>query len=75
MYVFEYLNQGRILIFFSQEGWENFSWGASHAIRHSQYFGSGMKWQTNQSAPGGVKQNSSGVKHFLEGVKKNLGGI
>ena len=23
----------------------------------------------------GVKQNSSGVKHFLEGVKKNLGGF
>ena len=29
----------------------------------------------NQRAPGGVKRNSSGVKHFLEGYKKNLGGV
>ena len=29
----------------------------------------------NQSAPGGVKRNSSGVKHFLKGVKKNLEGV
>ena len=28
----------------------------------------------NQSAPGGVKRHSSGVKHFPKGVKKNLGG-
>ena len=34
-----------------------------------------MKWQTkvHRGGEGGVKQNSSGVKHFLEGVKKNLG--
>ena len=30
-----------------------------------------MKWQTKVHQ--GVKQNSSGVKHFLKGVKKNLG--
>ena len=29
----------------------------------------------NQSAPGGVEQNSRGVKHFLKGVKKNLRGF
>ena len=29
----------------------------------------------NQSALGGVKRHSSGVKHFLEGVEKNLGGF
>ena len=31
----------------------------------------------NQSAPGGggVERNSSGVKHFVKGVKKNLGGF
>ena len=29
----------------------------------------------NQSAPGGVERNSSGVKHFLKGAKKNLGGF
>ena len=38
-----------------------------------------MLWKdhelANQSAPGGVKRNSSGVKYFLEGVKKNLGGV
>ena len=38
-----------------------------------------MLWKgyeiANQSAPGGVKQNSGGVKHFLEGVRKNLGGF
>ena len=38
-----------------------------------------MLWKlhevANQSGPGGVKQNSSGIKHFLEGVKKNLGGF
>ena len=28
----------------------------------------------NQSAPGGVR-NSSGVKHFLKEVKKNLEGV
>ena len=37
-----------------------------------------MLWKghemASQSVPGRVKQNSSGVKHFLEGVKKNLGG-
>ena len=40
-----------------------------------------MPWEGhemgNKSAPGGggVKQHSSGIKHFLERVKKNLGGI
>ena len=29
----------------------------------------------NQSPPGGVEQNSRGVKHFLKRVKKNLGGL
>ena len=28
----------------------------------------------NQSAPVGVKRHSGGVKHFLRGVNKNLGG-
>ena len=32
-----------------------------------------MKWQTKVRQ--GVKRNSSGVKLFLEGVKKNLGGL
>ena len=32
-----------------------------------------MKWQTKVRQ--GVKRNSSGVKHFLKGVKKNLGGL
>ena len=37
-----------------------------------------MLWEghemANQSVPG-VKQHSSGVEHFLKGVKKNLGGL
>ena len=32
-----------------------------------------MKWQTKVCR--GVKQNSCGVKHFPEGVKKNVGGV
>ena len=29
----------------------------------------------SQSAPREVKQHFSGVKHFLKGVEKNLGGV
>ena len=32
-----------------------------------------MKWQTKVRQ--GAKQNFSGVKHFLEGVKENLRGV
>ena len=32
-------------------------------------------WNGKPKCARGVKQNSSGVKHFLEGVKKNLGGF
>ena len=58
--------------FFSQEGWKKFRWGASHMqyaiLDVLEGAGNGKPKCTT-----GVKQNSSGVKHFLEGVKKNLG--
>ena len=35
-----------------------------------------MKWETKvHQGGGGVKQHSSGIKHFLKRVKKTLGGI
>ena len=55
--------------FFSQEGWKNFRWGV--VICNMPFL---MVWEghemANQSVPGGVKRHSSGVNHFLEGLRK-----
>ena len=51
-------NQGRISIF-SQEGWKNFD-------------ASGGAQICKPKCARGMKRHSSGVKHFLKGIKKNL---
>ena len=55
--------QGQIFIF-SQEGWKNFRWSASH-MQYAILDASDASWQTKLHQ--GVKQHSSGVKHFLRG--------
>ena len=69
--VYELITQGQIFIF-SQEGWKNFRWGASHMQYDFLYALEGARIGKPKCARG-VKRNSSGVKHLLEGVKKNLG--
>ena len=60
--------------FFSQEGWENFRWGASH-IQYAILDASGGACNGKPKCARGVKRHSSGVKHFLKGDEKNLGGV
>ena len=67
--------QGWIFTFFT-EGVEKFEVGCkSYAICHSCCSGRSKHEMSNQSVPAGVKQHCSGVKHFLKGFKKSLGGF
>ena len=59
--------------FFSQEGWKNFRWGASH-MQYAILDASGGTSNGKPKCARRVKRHSSGVKHFLKGIKKNVGG-
>ena len=67
------LTSRRADFYFSLQGWKNFRWGASHmpyAIPDALE-GAGIG---KPKCARGAKRNSSGLKHFLEDVKKNFGG-
>ena len=55
--------------FFSQEGWKNFRWGASH-MQYAILDALEGALNGKPKCARGVKRYSSGVKRFLKGVKE-----